>query len=116
MVAPQRLARVRRFALLLLLYVLTLSSLALAKSWEITDFHDTVSISESGRIVVSERIELSFVGEWHGIQIDQCTHCHGIWFDAAQAHAVLEHAEPNIIARAVRAVMRGVSGARVDDL
>ena len=67
MVAPQRLARVRRFALLLLLYVLTLSSLALAKSWEITDFHDTVSISESGRIVVSERIELSFVGEWHGI-------------------------------------------------
>ena len=24
-------------------------------------------------------------GEWHGIQIDQCTHCHGIWFDAGEA-------------------------------
>src|SRR2546421_11633308 len=23
-------------------------------------------------------------GEWHGIQVDQCTHCHGVWFDKGE--------------------------------
>ena len=54
-------------------------------------------------------------GEWHGVQIDQCTHCHGIWLDAGEAQSVLSHAEPNILARVVRAVMRGVSGAKASD-
>jgi len=26
-----------------------------------------------------------FTGDWHGIQIDQCTHCHGLWLDAGEA-------------------------------
>ncbi len=54
-------------------------------------------------------------GQWDGVQIDQCTHCHGIWFDAAEAHRVLAHAEPNIIARVFRTVMRGVAGAKASD-
>ncbi len=54
-------------------------------------------------------------GEWHGVQIDQCTHCHGIWFDAREAQSVLAHTEPNIIARVFRAVMRGVAGAKASD-
>ena len=29
-------------------------------------------------------------GEWDGIQIDQCTHCHGIWFDAGEAEALIK--------------------------
>ncbi len=54
-------------------------------------------------------------GEWHGIQIDQCTHCHGIWFDAGEAESVLAHPEPNIMGRVFRALLRGVSGAKVND-
>ncbi len=51
-------------------------------------------------------------GDWHGIQIDQCTHCHGLWFDAGEAEHLLKHSESGIMARVLRAVMRGVSGAR----
>jgi len=54
-------------------------------------------------------------GDWDGIQIDQCTHCHGIWFDAGEAEAVLKHPEPTVIGRVLRAVMKGVSGARASD-
>src|SRR5919198_6346012 len=54
--------------------------------------------------------------EWHGVQIDQCTNCHGLWFDAGEAEGLLAHPEhPNIIARVFRIVMRGVSGARASD-
>ena len=38
-----------------------------AKNWRVTDFNDTISISEDGSAVVQERITLSFEGEWHGI-------------------------------------------------
>lgn len=51
-------------------------------------------------------------GEWHGVQVDQCTHCHGIWFAAEEARSLLAHDQPNIIARVFRAVMQGVSGVR----
>jgi uncharacterized protein len=53
--------------------------------------------------------------DWDGIQIDQCTHCHGVWLDADEADALLKHPHPNIMARVFRAVMRGVSGARASD-
>jgi uncharacterized protein len=52
-------------------------------------------------------------GDWHGVQIDQCTNCHGLWFDAGEAETLLKHAEPGMMARVFRAVMRGVSGTRV---
>ena len=54
-------------------------------------------------------------GEWHGVQIDQCTHCHGIWFDKGEAESLLAHPSPNMIARVFRIVMRGVSGAKISD-
>src|SRR5581483_5581908 len=38
-----------------------------AKSWRITDFHDTVTISQSGKVLVTERLNIQFEGEWHGI-------------------------------------------------
>ena len=44
-------------------------------------------------------------GDWDGIQIDQCTHCHGIWFDDGEAEAVLKHPQSNVIGRGLRAVM-----------
>ena len=54
-------------------------------------------------------------GQWHGIQIDQCTHCHGLWFDAGEAESALAHPSPTMMARVFRAVLRGVSGAKASD-
>ena len=54
-------------------------------------------------------------GDWEGVQIDQCTHCHGVWLDAGEAEALLKHPHPNIISRVFRAVMKGVSGAKASD-
>src|ERR1041385_7333787 len=54
-------------------------------------------------------------GEWHGVQIDQCTHCHGLWFDAGAAESVVAPPPPNMCARVCRAVLRGVSGAKASD-
>jgi Predicted membrane protein (DUF2207) len=38
-----------------------------AKSWRIADFQDTINVQTDGSALVSERITLVFVGEWHGI-------------------------------------------------
>lgn len=54
-------------------------------------------------------------GDWHGVQIDQCTNCHGIWFDAGEAESLLKHPEPGMMGLVLRAVMKGVSGARASD-
>ncbi|HEV8265931.1 MAG TPA: zf-TFIIB domain-containing protein [Gemmatimonadales bacterium] len=51
-------------------------------------------------------------GDWHGVQIDQCTNCHGIWFDAGEAESLVKSDEPGAMGRVLRAVMRGVSGAK----
>lgn len=51
-------------------------------------------------------------GEWHGVEIDQCTNCHGIWFDAGEAESLLRQEDSGVMARALRAVMRGVSGSK----
>lgn len=48
-------------------------------------------------------------GEWDGIQIDQCTHCHGIWFDAGEAEALIKVSPPNVLGRVFRAVVKGVT-------
>ncbi|MFZ3341986.1 MAG: DUF2207 domain-containing protein [Terriglobales bacterium] len=37
------------------------------KSWHVADFKDTISISTDGSALVSEKISLVFMGEWHGI-------------------------------------------------
>ena len=44
-----------------------LTGIAAAKSWRVTDFQDNVSVAPDGSAVVTERITLAFVGEWHGI-------------------------------------------------
>ncbi|MGH7568638.1 MAG: zf-TFIIB domain-containing protein [Gemmatimonadales bacterium] len=54
-------------------------------------------------------------GDWHGVQIDQCTNCHGIWFDAGEAESLLKQSEPGVMGRVLRAVMKGVSGAKASD-
>jgi len=55
----------RRLALLACFFVLTAP--LLAESWRISNFEDTISVSADGSTVVKERINLVFVGTWHGI-------------------------------------------------
>jgi uncharacterized membrane protein len=45
----------------------TSSANAQVRSWRITDFKDTIAIAADGSTLVSEKITLAFVGEWHGI-------------------------------------------------
>jgi len=45
------------------------------------------------------------------VQIDQCTNCHGVWFDAGEAEALMKTSAPNILARVFRAVAKGVTGS-----
>ena len=40
---------------------------AQARNWHIADFKDTIAISADGSTLVSEKITLVFVGQWHGI-------------------------------------------------
>jgi hypothetical protein len=49
-------------------------------------------------------------GDWDGIQIDQCTNCHGVWCDADEVDKVLKRkVAPNILARIFGAVAKGVT-------
>lgn len=48
-------------------FLVVLATIAQAKSWRITDFHDDIDIAKDGSAFVTERITLVFVGEWHGI-------------------------------------------------
>jgi len=57
----------RRLLVLFLLLALAVTASAQARNWHVTDFKDTVSIAADGTALVSEKITLAFVGEWHGI-------------------------------------------------
>ena len=57
----------RRLLFLFLLLALSATSSAQAHNWRVADFKDTISIAADGTALVSERITLVFVGEWHGI-------------------------------------------------
>ncbi|HEX6503133.1 MAG TPA: DUF2207 domain-containing protein [Terriglobales bacterium] len=49
------------------LVLIVLAPQLFAKSWRVSDFHDTVTVTHDGSVAVSERITLQFEGEWHGI-------------------------------------------------
>jgi hypothetical protein len=50
-----------------LVFALFLPATLFAKSWQISDFHDSMTVTHDGSLAVSERITLQFEGEWHGI-------------------------------------------------
>ncbi len=52
---------------LLFLVLVPALTFAQGKSWHVSDFKDTISISPDGSALVSEKITLVFAGEWHGI-------------------------------------------------
>jgi uncharacterized membrane protein YgcG len=53
--------------LLFLVCLFTLTTPVFAQSWRISDFNDTILITEDGSTLVKERINLVFIGDWHGI-------------------------------------------------
>jgi len=58
----------RRLLLVLsLLLALSATPTAQSRNWRVADFKDTISIAADGTALVSEKITLVFVGEWHGI-------------------------------------------------
>ena len=59
-------ARYVRF-LLLLATILAFAAPAVAKSWRISNFQDSITVKSDGSALVNETITLVFVGEWHGI-------------------------------------------------
>ena len=56
----------RKIALLAILFCI-FTGVATAKSWRIADFQDNITVDQDGSALVTERIALVFVGEWHGI-------------------------------------------------
>src|SRR6202158_985814 len=57
----------RRLLVLFLLFALAVPASAQVRNWRVADFKDTISIAADGTTLVSEKITLAFVGEWHGI-------------------------------------------------
>jgi len=57
----------RRLQVLFLLLALAATASAQPHSWRVVDFQDTISLAPDGKALVSEKITLAFVGQWHGI-------------------------------------------------
>jgi uncharacterized membrane protein YgcG len=53
------------YAIVFLFFCLPRTSYA--RSWQISDFHDTMTVAHDGSLAVSERITVQFEGEFHGI-------------------------------------------------
>ena len=53
--------------ILLVVCLLGVGTPLFAQSWRISDFQDTILITEDGSTLVKERINLVFIGQWHGI-------------------------------------------------
>lgn len=56
--------------------------------------------------------------EYHGIHVDRCTECHGIWFDAGEVEQLLENQKQDGIGHSILASivhgLRGRTGAKSD--
>jgi uncharacterized membrane protein len=57
----------RRLLVLFLLLTAAVNAAAQPHSWRVADFKDTISIAADGKALVSEKITIVFVGQWHGI-------------------------------------------------
>ncbi len=64
----ERRSKLRLYGIVGVLLTLLVGATPLAaKSWRIADFQDTITVEKDGSALVDERINLVFVGEWHGI-------------------------------------------------
>lgn len=49
-------------------------------------------------------------GTFENVEIDQCTHCHGIWFDAGEAESLVQRDEHGPIGSVLRRLLGGLGG------
>ena len=40
--------------------------------------------------------------EFHGVTVDRCVHCQGIWLDADEMRPVVAHDDPTLLGRVLR--------------
>lgn len=48
--------------------------------------------------------------EYHGLEVDRCTQCAGVWFDAGEAEELLDGEHNSMFHSVFGAVLRGVRG------
>ena len=52
------------------------------------------------------------VERYHGLDVDRCTNCHGVWFDAGEAEQLAGEGHEGILGSVFDAVVRGVRGKK----
>ena len=48
--------------------------------------------------------------DFHGVQIDRCPECHGLWLDAGEIDAVVAHEDKGLLGRVFTDVMTSFRG------
>ncbi|HEX5004536.1 MAG TPA: zf-TFIIB domain-containing protein [Gemmatimonadales bacterium] len=61
---------------------------------------------KDGHDLVNER--------FHGVTVDRCTHCHGIFLDADEIDAVVAHEDPTLLGRVVRDLSKVFGAPRAE--
>ena len=54
------------------------------------------------------------VEQYRGLEIDRCTNCDGVWFDAGEAEQLVGDGQEGIMASVFDAVVRGVRGKKAN--
>ncbi len=49
---------------------------------------------------------------FHGIQIDRCPDCNGIWFDAGEVDTIMAHEDKGLLGRVLGDVMSTLKGKK----
>ncbi|MEE8385590.1 MAG: zf-TFIIB domain-containing protein [Dehalococcoidia bacterium] len=46
--------------------------------------------------------------EYHGLEVDRCTSCDGVWFDAGEVEQLIEDDQDGMLSSVFGAIVRGV--------
>ena len=52
--------------------------------------------------------------QFHGVTVDRCPHCHGIFLDADEINAVVAHDDPTLLGKVVRDLSKVFRAPRVE--
>lgn len=50
--------------------------------------------------------------QYHGLEVDRCTQCDGVWFDAGEAEQLIGDEHEGVLASVFQAVISGVRGRK----
>ncbi len=50
--------------------------------------------------------------QYHGLEVDRCTQCDGVWFDAGEAEQLIDEGHEGVLASVFQAVVSGVRGKK----